>query len=183
MPLNQEQGRKKEKALVDSAHTLLVYELEPCAPCMTWIPSIGFRGQIGSSGICLGRVGSRRDPSDGQVSLAIDFAISLLRRGAGAFIVRVTGSPYLSPLSSFLLTIPLHLTMPSVVLAARRVPVGKGCRPCPPYLSQVGCITADPSMPASGRLPRVGSATLAGQSSGGAGTWRPVVQGRENVAA
>ncbi|RWW49082.1 hypothetical protein BHE74_00044793 [Ensete ventricosum] len=54
MPLNQEQGRKKEKALVDSAHTLLVYELEPCAPCMTWIPSIGFRGQIGSSGICLG---------------------------------------------------------------------------------------------------------------------------------
>ncbi|RRT67930.1 hypothetical protein B296_00008131 [Ensete ventricosum] len=60
--------------------------------------------------------------------------------------------------------------MPSVVLATRRAPAGKGCRPCPPYLCQVGCMIADPSMPASGRLPRVGSATLAGQSSGGAGT-------------
>ncbi|RZR91421.1 hypothetical protein BHM03_00019536, partial [Ensete ventricosum] len=66
--------------------------------------------------------------------------------------------------------------MPSMVLATRRAPAGKGCRPCPPYLCQVGCMIADPSMPASGRLPRVGSATLAGQSSGGAGTWRPVVR-------
>ncbi|RRT50747.1 hypothetical protein B296_00013490 [Ensete ventricosum] len=64
-----------------------------------------------------GRVGSRRDPSDGQVTLAVDFAIPLLRRGAGAFIVRVTRSPYLSPLYSLLLTIPLYLTMSSVVLA------------------------------------------------------------------
>ncbi|RWW39660.1 hypothetical protein BHE74_00054995, partial [Ensete ventricosum] len=81
-----------------------------------------------------GRVGSRRDPSDGQVSLVVDFAIPLLRRGARAFIATVTGYPYLNPLSSLLLTIPLHLTTPSVVLAARRAPATEGCRPCPPYL-------------------------------------------------
>ncbi|RRT73341.1 hypothetical protein B296_00006509 [Ensete ventricosum] len=96
---------------------------------------------------------------------------------AGAFIVIVTRYPYLNPLSSLLLTIPLHLTMSSVVLAARRAPAGKGCRPCPPYLCQVGRMTADPSMPASSRLPRVESAVLAGQLSGDArtecsATWR-----------
>ncbi|RWW67930.1 hypothetical protein BHE74_00024572, partial [Ensete ventricosum] len=117
-----------------------------------------------------GRVGSRRDPSDGQVSLVVDFAIPLLRRGVGAFIVRVTGFSYLSPLSSLLLTISLHLTMSSVVLAARRASAGKGCRPCPPYVCQVDRMTADPSMLASGRLPRVGSATLAGRLFGGART-------------
>ncbi|RWW51684.1 hypothetical protein BHE74_00041937 [Ensete ventricosum] len=84
--------------------------------------------------------------------------------------MRVTESPYLSPLSFLLLTIPLHLTIPSVVLAARRAPAGKGCRPCPPYLCQVDRMTADPSMLTSGRLPRVGSATLAGQLSEGART-------------
>ncbi|RWW49661.1 hypothetical protein BHE74_00044142, partial [Ensete ventricosum] len=75
-----------------------------------------------------------RDPSDGQVSSVVDFAIPLLHGGAGAFIATVTGYPYLNPLSSLLLTIPLHLTMPSVVIAARRAPVVEGCRPCPPYL-------------------------------------------------
>ncbi|RRT84843.1 hypothetical protein B296_00006051 [Ensete ventricosum] len=59
--------------------------------------------------------------------------------------------------------------MSSVVLAARRAPAGKGCRPCPAYLCHVGRMTADPSMPASGRLPRVGSAMLAGQLSGARG--------------
>ncbi|RWV98218.1 hypothetical protein GW17_00038948, partial [Ensete ventricosum] len=44
------------------------------------------------------------------------------------------GYPYLNPLSSLLLTIPLHLTMPSVVLTARRAPAAEGCRPCPSYL-------------------------------------------------
>ncbi|RWV84493.1 hypothetical protein GW17_00053789 [Ensete ventricosum] len=117
-----------------------------------------------------GRVGSRRDPFDGQVSSVVDFAIPLLRRGARAFIVRVTGYPYLNLLSSLLLTIPLHLTMSSVVLATRRAPASKGCRHCPPYLCQVDRMITDPSMPASGRLPRVGSTTLAGQLSGGART-------------
>ncbi|RRT34116.1 hypothetical protein B296_00039692, partial [Ensete ventricosum] len=46
-----------------------------------------------------------------------------------------------------------------VVLAVRRAPVG--------------CTTADPSMPVSGWLPRVGSAILAGQLSEGARTWQP----------
>ncbi|RWW61747.1 hypothetical protein BHE74_00031166 [Ensete ventricosum] len=59
----------------------------------------------------------------------------------------------------------------------------KGCRPCPPYPCQVDRMTADPSMPTSGRLPRVGSTTLAGQLSGGARTWRAVVRGHEDVAA
>ncbi|RRT56220.1 hypothetical protein B296_00043010 [Ensete ventricosum] len=88
------------------------------------------------------------------------------------------GSPYLSSLSSLLLTILLHLTMSSVVLATRRAPAGKGCRACPPYLCQVGRMIADPSMPASGRLPHVRSAMLAGQLSGGARTWQPVLRGR-----
>ncbi|RZS27183.1 hypothetical protein BHM03_00060616 [Ensete ventricosum] len=69
-----------------------------------------------------GRVGSQHDPSDGQVSLVVDFAISLLRRGAGAFIIIVTGRPYLMPLSSLLLITLLHLTTPSMVLAIRRAP-------------------------------------------------------------
>ncbi|RWW37265.1 hypothetical protein BHE74_00057661, partial [Ensete ventricosum] len=91
------------------------------------------RGKGFSSGRLLiptrrsGRVGSRRNPSDGQVSLVVDFAILLLRRGAGAFIVIVTGYPYLKLLSSLLLTIPLHLTTLSVVLAARRAPAAGGC--------------------------------------------------------
>ncbi|RRT66395.1 hypothetical protein B296_00040224 [Ensete ventricosum] len=77
-----------------------------------------------------GRVGFRRDPSDGQVSSVVDFAIPLLRRGAGAFIAIVTGYPYLNPLSSLLLTILLHLTMSSVVLAARHAPIAKPASPC-----------------------------------------------------
>ncbi|RRT33668.1 hypothetical protein B296_00037555, partial [Ensete ventricosum] len=117
-----------------------------------------------------GWVSSRRDPSDGQISSVVNFAIPLLRRGAGAFIVIVTGYPYLNLLSSLLLTIQLHLTMSSVVLAARRAPAGKGCRPCPPYLCQVGRMTTDPSMPALGRLRRVGLTTLAGQLFGGTRT-------------
>ncbi|RWW17936.1 hypothetical protein GW17_00018117 [Ensete ventricosum] len=36
-----------------------------------------------------GQVGSRRDPSDDQVSLVVDFAIPLLRRGARAFIATI----------------------------------------------------------------------------------------------
>ncbi|RRT40370.1 hypothetical protein B296_00035311 [Ensete ventricosum] len=69
-----------------------------------------------------GRVGSRRDPFDGQVSLVVDFSIPLLRRGIEAFIVIVMGRPYRRPLSSLLLTILLHLTTPFVVLATRRAP-------------------------------------------------------------
>ncbi|RWW33896.1 hypothetical protein GW17_00001363 [Ensete ventricosum] len=76
----------------------------------------------------------RSGPSDGQVSSVVYFTIPPLRGGAGAFIVTVTRYPYLNSLSSLLLTVPLLLTMPSVVLTARRALAGKGCRPCPPYM-------------------------------------------------
>ncbi|RZS24954.1 hypothetical protein BHM03_00058091, partial [Ensete ventricosum] len=46
-----------------------------------------------------------------------------------AFIAIVTGYPHMKPLFSLLLTIPLHLVTPSVVLAARRAPAAEGCRP------------------------------------------------------
>ncbi|RRT45581.1 hypothetical protein B296_00023951, partial [Ensete ventricosum] len=98
------------------------------------------RGKGFSSGRSLiparrsGRIGSRRDLFDYQVSLVVDFVILLLRRGARVFIAIVTGYSYLKPLSSLLLTILLHLTTPSVVLTARRAPAAGGCRPCPPYL-------------------------------------------------
>ncbi|RRT41838.1 hypothetical protein B296_00054714 [Ensete ventricosum] len=51
-----------------------------------------------------------------------------------SFYSNSNGYPYLNPLSSLLLTIPLHLTTPSVVLAARRTPAAEGCRPYPSYL-------------------------------------------------
>ncbi|RWV98504.1 hypothetical protein GW17_00038644 [Ensete ventricosum] len=92
------------------------------------------REALGSAVDSCKKVGSRRDPFDGQVSFVVDFAISRHRRDAGAFIAIVTGYPYLKSLYSLLLTIPLHLTTPSVVLAARRAPAAGGCRPCPPYL-------------------------------------------------
>ncbi|RWW71154.1 hypothetical protein BHE74_00021113 [Ensete ventricosum] len=118
-----------------------------------------------------GRVGSRRDLSNGQVSSVVGFCHPLLRRGVGAFIMNTIGHSYLISLLPLLLTVPLLLTIPSVVLATRRAPAGKGCRPCPPYLCQVGHTTADSSMPVSDRLPRVGSAMSAGQVSEGARTW------------
>ncbi|RWV82198.1 hypothetical protein GW17_00056322, partial [Ensete ventricosum] len=64
--------------------------------------------------------GSRRDLSDGQVSLVIDFAIPPLRREARAFIVTIAGRSYLRPSPSLSLPMPSHFTTPSVVLAARR---------------------------------------------------------------
>ncbi|RWW33509.1 hypothetical protein GW17_00001763, partial [Ensete ventricosum] len=117
-----------------------------------------------------GRVGSRRDPSDGQVSSVVGFLIPLLRRGARAFIVSVIGHSYLISLLPLLLTIPSFLTMSSVVLTARRAPAGNGCQPCPSYLCYVSRMTADPFMPVSDRLPRVGSTTSTGQLSEGTRT-------------
>ncbi|RWW50941.1 hypothetical protein BHE74_00042758 [Ensete ventricosum] len=76
-----------------------------------------------------GRVGSRRDPSDGQVSSVVGFAIPLLRRGAGAFIVSAVGHSYLISLLPLLLTMPSYLSTTPAVLAVRRSPAGEGCRP------------------------------------------------------
>ncbi|RRT32974.1 hypothetical protein B296_00045774 [Ensete ventricosum] len=53
---------------------------------------------------------------------------------SGAFIATVMRYPYLNPLSSLLLTIPLLLTTSSVVRTTRRALTAEGYRPCPPYL-------------------------------------------------
>ncbi|RWW23346.1 hypothetical protein GW17_00012411 [Ensete ventricosum] len=76
-----------------------------------------------------GQVGSRRDPSDGQVSSMVGFVIPLLRRGAGAFIVSDIGHSYLISLLPLFLTIPSYLSTTPAVLTVRRAPVGEGCRP------------------------------------------------------
>ncbi|RRT42302.1 hypothetical protein B296_00048105 [Ensete ventricosum] len=92
------------------------------------------------------RVGSRRDPSDGQVSLVVGFAIPLPRRGARAYIV---GSTTLA------------------VLAVRDASTGEGIglicvrsvvRPLGyrPYLCQVGRTTTGAPIPASDQLPVLG---------------------------
>ncbi|RRT61521.1 hypothetical protein B296_00023091 [Ensete ventricosum] len=60
-----------------------------------------------------GRVGSRRDPSDGQVNLVVPFLIPLPRRGAGAFIVSVVDHSYLITL---LLLWPTMSSYPSTTL-------------------------------------------------------------------
>ncbi|RWW07776.1 hypothetical protein GW17_00028819, partial [Ensete ventricosum] len=78
-----------------------------------------------------GRVGSRCDPSDGQVSLVVDFTTPLLRRDAGAFIVIVTGHPYLRSLLCMLLTMPSYFVAASVVLTVR-------CAACSLPLGNIG---------------------------------------------
>ncbi|RRT64306.1 hypothetical protein B296_00019384 [Ensete ventricosum] len=75
-----------------------------------------------------GWVGSRRDPSDGQVSSVVSFAIPLLRRGAGAFIVSAIGRSYLISLLSLLLTMSSYLSTMLAILTVRRAPAGRGCR-------------------------------------------------------
>ncbi|RZR94730.1 hypothetical protein BHM03_00023488 [Ensete ventricosum] len=76
-----------------------------------------------------GRVSSRRDPSDSQVSVMVDFLIPLLRRGVGAFIASVVDHSYLISLLPLLLTMPSYLSTMPAVLTVRRAPAGKGCRP------------------------------------------------------
>ncbi|RWW00016.1 hypothetical protein GW17_00037047 [Ensete ventricosum] len=99
------------------------------------------------------RVGSRRDPSDGQVSSMVGFATPLLCRGAGGFIVSAAAHSYQISLLPLLLTMSSYLSTTSVVLAVRRVPAGEGCRH---YLCQVGCTTTDAPIPASDRFPTSG---------------------------
>ncbi|RWW44957.1 hypothetical protein BHE74_00049243, partial [Ensete ventricosum] len=65
-----------------------------------------------------GRVGSRRDPSDGHVSSVVCFSIPLPCRGAGAYIVGIVDHPYLAALLAYHAIVHLH--------HARR-PCGEGC--------------------------------------------------------
>ncbi|RRT83476.1 hypothetical protein B296_00016144 [Ensete ventricosum] len=87
-----------------------------------------------------GRVSSRRDPSDDQVSVMVDFVILLPRRNARAFIVSAIGPSYLIILLPLRFTMSSYLSTMPLVLAVRRASVGKECRP---YLHQVGCTTTD----------------------------------------
>ncbi|RWV81998.1 hypothetical protein GW17_00056537, partial [Ensete ventricosum] len=72
-----------------------------------------------------------------------------LQEGAWAFIVMVTGHPYLRSLLRMLLTMPSYFVVASVVLAVRCA-AGEG-RSCPPYLCQVSRMTTDPPMLVSDR--------------------------------
>ncbi|RRT40923.1 hypothetical protein B296_00035025 [Ensete ventricosum] len=118
-----------------------------------------------------GRVSSRRDPSDDQVSLVVDFPIPLSRRVAGAYIVGAVGHPYLATLLPSWLIMPSYPSTTPVVLTVRHASAGKdvdltyvrlAVRPLGirPYLCQVGRtiagapILAFDQHPASGRPPR-----------------------------
>ncbi|RWW14273.1 hypothetical protein GW17_00021970 [Ensete ventricosum] len=91
-----------------------------------------------------GRVGSRRDPSDGEVSSVVGFCDPLPRRGAEAYIVGVVGHPYLTTWLPLWLTMLLHTSTMPAVLAVGHASSGKGvgltcARPvvrplAPPYL-------------------------------------------------
>ncbi|RWV93588.1 hypothetical protein GW17_00043948 [Ensete ventricosum] len=112
-----------------------------------------------------GRVGSRRDPSDGQVSFVVYFLpIPLPRRGAGAYIVGVVDHPYLTTWLPLWLTMPSYTSTTPAVLAVRDASTGKGIsltcvrsavRPLGirPYLCQVGRTTTGTPIPASDQLP------------------------------
>ncbi|RWW09115.1 hypothetical protein GW17_00027415 [Ensete ventricosum] len=67
-----------------------------------------------------GRVGSRRDPSDGRVNLVVPFSIPLPRRGAGAFIVSVVDHSYLVTLLFLWPTMPSYPSTTLVVPVVRR---------------------------------------------------------------
>ncbi|RWW49637.1 hypothetical protein BHE74_00044171 [Ensete ventricosum] len=86
-----------------------------------------------------GRVSSRHDPSDDQVSFVVDFSSPCPRRGAEAYIVSVVDHPYLATLLPLWLTMSSYPSTTPVVLAVRHASAGKGCRP---YLCQVGRTTA-----------------------------------------
>ncbi|RRT50319.1 hypothetical protein B296_00029980 [Ensete ventricosum] len=73
------------------------------------------------------RGGARSDGKGPRIRLGRS-ATGVVELRSGAFIAIVTEYQHLKPLFSLLLTIPLHIAMPSVVLAARRAPAAEGCR-------------------------------------------------------
>ncbi|RZS26732.1 hypothetical protein BHM03_00060111, partial [Ensete ventricosum] len=64
-----------------------------------------------------GRLSSRCDSSDDQVSLVVRFSIPLPRRGAGAFIVSVVDHSYLVTLLPLWPTMPSYPSTTPVILA------------------------------------------------------------------
>ncbi|RZS16872.1 hypothetical protein BHM03_00048939 [Ensete ventricosum] len=115
-----------------------------------------------------GRVGSRRDPSDGQVDFVVRFSIPLPRRGAGAFIVSVVDHSYLVTLLLLWPTMPSYPSTTLAVLAVRRAFTGRRYRP---YLCQIGCTTTGAPHTCIRPVARVGSITSMGQLSEGMMTW------------
>ncbi|RRT32567.1 hypothetical protein B296_00044036 [Ensete ventricosum] len=98
-----------------------------------------------------GWVGSRRDSSDGQVSLVVGFAIPLPHRGARAFIVSDVGYSYLVTLLPLWPTMSSYPSTTPVVLAVGGVDltyVRSAIRPLTPP------ILASDRLPASGQSRR-----------------------------
>ncbi|RWW51403.1 hypothetical protein BHE74_00042259 [Ensete ventricosum] len=90
---------------------------------------VGYRNdgaQVGRKCSSSGRVGSRRDPSDSQVSFVIGSSIPLPRRGARAYIVGIVDHPYLVTRLPLWLTLPSYTSTTPVVLAVRDVSTGEG---------------------------------------------------------
>ncbi|RWV78337.1 hypothetical protein GW17_00060710 [Ensete ventricosum] len=107
-----------------------------------------------------GWVGSRRDPSEGQVSSVVRFSIPLPRRGARVYIVGVVDHPYLATQLPLWLTLSSYASTTPVVLAVRDASTGKcialtcvrsAVRPLGirPYLCQVGRTTTGALIPTS----------------------------------
>ncbi|RWW50864.1 hypothetical protein BHE74_00042841 [Ensete ventricosum] len=84
-----------------------------------------------------GRVGSRCDPFDGQVSSVVGFVIPLPRKGAGSFIMNGVDHSYLVTLLLLWPTMSLYPSITLVVLAVRRAFTYDHWRP--PYLHPAGC--------------------------------------------
>ncbi|RWV76995.1 hypothetical protein GW17_00062239, partial [Ensete ventricosum] len=105
---------------------------------------------IGKKSPSSGRVGSRRDPSDGQVNLVILFFLPLPRKGAGAFIVSVVDHSYMIALLLLWPTMPSYPSITLTVHVVRRAFAGRGVDPT--------CVRSAvqplaPPILASGRLP------------------------------
>ncbi|RWV99163.1 hypothetical protein GW17_00037948 [Ensete ventricosum] len=94
--------------------------------------------RLGSAASYCKKVGSGGVPdvTSDQVNSVVDFAIPLLRRGAGAFIVSATGRfvPEVLTIPIAYHAIVLHHTFRGPCNETHvLLPVVVACRPCPPY--------------------------------------------------
>ncbi|RRT53697.1 hypothetical protein B296_00027879 [Ensete ventricosum] len=72
-----------------------------------------------------GRIGFRRDPSEGQVSSVVGFAIPLPLRGARAYIVSIVDHSYLATRLPLWLTLSSYASTTPAVLAVRDASTGR----------------------------------------------------------
>ncbi|RRT48455.1 hypothetical protein B296_00020423 [Ensete ventricosum] len=93
-----------------------------------------------------GRVNSRRNPSDDQVSFVVCFLIPLPRRGVGAYIVGVVDHSYLATWLPLWLTMSSYTsTMPVVLARELRNLNGVGGDPTKQELGNLNGARADPT--------------------------------------